>query len=436
MSRLQGFLERVISRQTVVGVLGLGYVGLPLAILYSRKGFRVVGLDVDARKIEMLRAGRTYIRHICAKSVAEAVANGLEPTTDLSRVKDCDVVLVCVPTPLNRHREPDMTHVVCSCEAIAANLHPGQLVVLESSTYPGTTDELMRPILERTGLVAHRDFFVAYSPERQDPNNADFTTETIPKVVGADSPESLAAAVAVYQAAIDHVVPVSSSRAAEATKILENTFRAVNIALVNELKCVFERMDIDIWEVIDAAATKPFGFMRFTPGPGLGGHCIPIDPFYLAWKAREVGIKARLIETAGEVNTAMPERILQRTIEALSERGKGLTGARILLLGLAYKKNMDDERESPAYRLMELFEMSGVSVAYHDPFVPVIPVTREHARFAGRTSTPISEAGGFDAIVIVTDHDGMDWDMLLRDARLIVDTRGVFRAPHEKVVKA
>ncbi len=429
-------LDRIREKTAVVGVLGLGYVGLPLAVAFARRGFRVVGLDTDDAKVERLRQGRTYIRHISDEVVAELAARGFDPTSDFSRARDCDAILICVPTPLTAHREPDMSYIVGSCEAIAPHLRPGQLIVLESTTYPGTTDEVMRPILERSGLRAGQDFHIGYSPEREDPNNPDFDTATIPKVVGADDPAGLEMLKALYGQVVVRVVPVSSTRVAEATKILENTFRAVNIALVNELKMVFGRMGIDVWEVIEAAATKPFGFMKFTPGPGLGGHCIPIDPFYLTWKAREYDMPTRFIEMAGEVNSAMPHHVVQQVLEAFSARGRGLRGAKVLLVGLAYKKNVDDARESPSFRLIDLLEARGAVVSYHDPFIPVIPKTREHPHLAGRESVPLSRAAEFDAVLIATNHDGIDWTRLLQDARLIVDTRGVYRGSHDKVVKA
>jgi len=429
-------IERIRSKQAVVGVLGLGYVGLPLAVAFARKGFRVIGLDTDEEKVARLRSGRTYIRHIPDQVIAELMAMNFEPTSDFGRSRECDAILICVPTPLTAHREPDMTYVVGSCESLRPHLRAGQIIVLESTTYPGTTDEVMRPILERSGLKAGQDFYVGYSPEREDPNNPDYDTTTIPKIVGADDAHGLELLKALYGQVVRQVVPVSSTRVAEAAKILENTFRSVNIALVNELKIVFGRMGIDIWEVIDAAATKPFGFMKFTPGPGLGGHCIPIDPFYLTWKAREFDMPTRFIEMAGEVNSAMPWYVVHQTMEAFSARGRGLKGARILLIGLAYKKNVDDARESPSFKLIELFEARGAQVSYHDPFIPVIPRTREHAHLAGRESVGLDRVPEFDAVVIATDHDGVAWDAILRDARLIVDTRGVYRGAHEKVVKA
>ena len=425
--------DRIKTREAVVGVVGLGYVGLPLVSIFSNGGFRVVGFDTDERKVAKLNRGETYIRHIPAGRVQEARVAGFEATTDFARAAECDAILICVPTPLTEHREPDMRFVIQSCRSLAPHGRPGQLLVLESTTYPGTTDELMRPIFEEAG---RDDFLLAYSPEREDPNNPEFETSNIPKVVGADSPEALRTAVELYETVIDRVVPVSTSRAAEATKILENTFRAVNIALVNELKVIFSRMGIDVWEVIDAAATKPFGFMKFTPGPGLGGHCIPVDPFYLTWKAREFDIATRFIETAGEVNRNMPHYVISETMRAFSNKGRGLYGAKILLIGLAYKKNVDDARESPSYRLIELFEECGASVDYHDDYLPVLPPSRDHASLVGRESVSLDQAGDYDAVVVATDHDYIDWDALKEKAAMIVDTRGIYRGTHDKVVKA
>lgn len=429
-------LDKIRNKSAVVGVLGLGYVGLPLAEVFLRNGFKVIGLDTDESKVTKLRAGKTYIEHIPSAVIERCMADGFEPTTDFSRASDCDTILICVPTPLTEHREPDMTYVVRSCESISEHLRAGQLIVLESTTYPGTTDELMRPILERSGLVADRDFWMAFSPEREDPNNQNFSTATIPKVVGADSDYAREVAVELYSQVIAKIVPVSSTRVAEAAKILENTFRAVNIALVNELKVVFTRMGIDVWEVIDAAATKPFGFMKFVPGPGLGGHCIPIDPFYLTWKAKEFDVFSRFIETAGEVNTSMPHYVVSRMMEAFSKRGRGLAGSKILLVGLAYKKNVDDARESPSYKLMELLEEQGAVVDYSDPHIPTIPESREYSHFKGRKSVPTELAGDYDAVLVATDHSAVDWKDLLERARLIIDTRGVYRGPHDKVIKA
>lgn len=428
--------EKIRNKKAIVGIVGLGYVGLPLAVAFSRKGLKVIGFDTDREKVEKLATGKTYIRHIPESVIREILSLGFEPTDAFSRTAECDAILICVPTPLTKQREPDLTYVIRSCEVVARNLRKGQLVVLESTTYPGTTDEVVRPILEASGLKAGTDFFVGFSPEREDPNNPDYDTTTIPKIVGADDPVGLELMTLLYGQIVNRVVPVSSTRVAEAAKILENTFRAVNIALVNELKMVFSRMGIDIWEVIEAAATKPFGFMKFTPGPGLGGHCIPIDPFYLTWKAREYDMPTRFIEMAGEINSSMPHYVVQQVMEAFSAQGRGLKDARILIVGLAYKKNVDDARESPAFKLIELLEARGARVDYHDPYIPQIPKTRDHAHLAGRQSVPLSEAHKYDAVLVATDHDCIDWAGLLDQARLIVDTRGVYKGGHSKVVKA
>ena len=423
-------IARFTSRDATVGVIGLGYVGLPLALAMARAGFRVIGFDVDPDKIAAIGAGRSYFRHIGSDAVAALVADGrFSATAEYDRLAEPDAILACVPTPLGRHREPDLSFVVRTAEAIAERLRPGQLVILESTTYPGTTTEIMRPILERGGLQSGRDFFLAYSPEREDPGNEDFTTDRIPKVVGGDGPEALRVAEALYRAFVVRVVPVSSAATAEAVKLTENIFRAVNIALANELKLVYGAMGIDVWEVIEAAKTKPFGFMPFYPGPGLGGHCIPIDPFYLTWKAKEFDVATRFIELAGEINTAMPDYVVGRLARALDERtGRGLNGAAVLLVGLAYKRNVDDTRESPSLRLIELIEARGAVVAYHDPFIPAVPTTREHSGLAGRRSVPLTPEAirRYDAVVIATDHDGIDYAALAEHAALIVDTRNVF----------
>jgi UDP-N-acetyl-D-glucosamine dehydrogenase len=415
------------ARTAKVGVIGLGYVGLPLARTAAERGYRVLGFDVDRAKVDALNAGRSYLRHIAADCIAALRRGGrLEATGDFSRLGEMDAIVVCVPTPLTRHREPDLGFVVSTSETIARHLRPGQLVVLESTTYPGTTREVMRPILERSGLHSGRDFFLAYAPEREDPGNAAFATGDIPRVVGGDGADALRLASLLYEAIAAGTVPVSSLDAAEAVKLTENIFRAVNIALVNELKIVFEAMGIDVWEIIEAAKTKPFGYMPFYPGPGLGGHCIPIDPFYLTWKAREFAIATRFIELAGEINAAMPQRIVDRTAQALSERaGRALRGARILLIGIAYKKNVDDTRESPALTIIERLERRGAVVAYHDPFLAEIPPTREHPHLAGRRSTALDAAAvaAFDAAIICTDHDPIDYAMLVAHCPLVIDTR-------------
>src|SRR5712671_6298351 len=386
----EGSAALLRDRAATIGVIGLGYVGLPLLCAAAERGFSALGFDIDPRKIELLNAGESYIRHVSARAIsALRQTRRLNVTADFSRLVEADAVLVCVPTPLTPQREPDLSYVVRTTETVARYLRPGQLIVLESTTYPGTTRDVMRPILERSGLRSGRDFFLAYSPEREDPGNISFLTHKIPKVIGADGPEALSLASSLYSQLVTSTVPVSSLETAEAVKLTENIFRAVNIALVNEMKVVFEAMDIDIWEVIEAAKTKPFGYMPFYPGPGLGGHCIPIDPFYLTWKAREFNIATRFIELAGEINTAMPRYVVTRLLEALSDRGKALKGAKVLLVGLAYKKDVDDVRESPAFALWELLLERGADVSYHDPLVPAVPRTREHAQFAGIKSVKL-----------------------------------------------
>jgi UDP-N-acetyl-D-glucosamine dehydrogenase len=428
-------LTRIDTRQAVIGVVGLGYVGLPLLLCFVEKGFRTLGLDIDGRKCDHLKKGESYIKHIPAMRIAAAAGSGLlDATTDFSRVKECDAVLIAVPTPLSANREPDMSYIVDTCEAIVPYLRKGQLVALESTTYPGTTDEVMVPILEKSGLKADKDFYVAFSPEREDPSRTDFTTETIPKVVGATSADGLEVALKVYAQVIQRPVPVSSARAAEATKIVENTFRAVNIALVNELKMTFMKMGIDVWEVIEAAKTKPFGFMPFYPGPGLGGHCIPIDPFYLTWKAREYGVTTKFIELAGEINSSMPDFVIQRVMEVLNELGKALKGTKVLLLGLAYKPNVDDDRESPSYHLIEKLEAKGAVVEYNDPYIPVIRPSREYAKYAGRTSKPIGK--GYDLFVISTGHDEYKKMDLTSFGVPMVDTRHIAPTGHALVHQA
>jgi UDP-N-acetyl-D-glucosamine dehydrogenase len=436
-------MRAIRTRQALVGVAGLGYGGVPLALAAARARFSVLGFEIDEARVGQLNRGESFIQHIPSSEIRTAVANGLfQATADFDRMSEPDAILICVPTPLTRHREPDLTYVEKTSRAIAERLRPGQLIVLESTTYPGTTAEVVRPILEETGLRSGIDFFLAFSPEREDPGNPDFGTTGIPKVVGGDGADALALAEALYSALVVRTVPVSSPATAEAVKLTENIFRAVNIALVNELKIVYAAMGIDIWEVIDAAKTKPFGFMAFYPGPGLGGHCIPIDPFYLTWKAREYEIATRFIELAGEINTRMPVHVVERLAEAIDRRlGKGLSGAKILLVGLAYKKNVDDMRESPSLKLIELAEARGAIVDYHDPHIPVIPPTREHASLAGRRSRPLDQrtVNAYDAVLIATDHDRLDYSLLVENAKLVVDTRNAcarhgFRG--DKIVKA
>ncbi len=435
--------KHFLNRSARVGVVGLGYVGLPLAEAFAREGFSVTGFDIDEAKARLLNEGKTYIRHIPDARIATIVDSGkFRASTDFSDVAGMDAILICVPTPLTRFREPDLKFVISTGEAIAPHLRAGQLVVLESTTWPGTTTEVLKPILEAGGLRSGADFFLAYSPEREDPGNPDYGATTIPKVVGGDGEAALALAVTLYGQIVGQIVPVSSAATAEAVKLTENIFRAVNIALANELKLVYDRMGIDVWEVIDAAKTKPFGYMPFYPGPGLGGHCIPIDPFYLTWKAREHGISTRFIELAGEINTDMPRHVVRRLGEALdAQAGKGLNGARILLIGLAYKKNVDDTRESPALTIIELMEERGAAVDYYDPYVAEIPKTREHAPLAGRQSVAWSREtlASYDAAFICTDHDDVDYAELVAHSRLVVDTRNATRdvAEHrERIVKA
>ena len=436
-------LERIADRRLVVGIIGMGYVGLPLARTFAERGFSVVGFDIDAGKVEALMAGRSYIKHISSESVAAMVGNGrFRATTNYDELVAVDAILVCVPTPLNGYREPDMSFIASTSEAILPRLRTGHVVSLESTTYPGTTAEFMRPILERGGLRSGRDFFLVFSPEREDPGNPVYNTASIPKVVGGDGAEALEIGCRLYGTIVPKTVAVSSLATAEAVKLTENIFRSVNIALVNELKLVYGRMGVDVWEVIDAARTKPFGFMPFYPGPGLGGHCIPIDPFYLTWKAREYGLSTRFIELAGEINTSMPLVVVQAVADALNLRqARSVNGARILLLGMAYKKNVDDIRESPAFELIDLLEARGAKVDFHDPHVPVIPSSREHKALAGRLGVAwdIPAFGEYDAALICTDHDDVDYQALVNASKLVIDTRNATRACTEgrdKIVKA
>ena len=419
-------LQRILTRQARVGVIGQGYVGLPLALTFAEAGFSTLGFDVDATKVSELSAGRSFIRHIGAARVRAAVDQGrYGATTDFDELRHCDAIFICVPTPLGRHREPDNSFIHATTREIARRLRPGQLVVLESTTYPGTTDGEVKPLLEASGLRTPEDFLLAFSPEREDPGNANHSTRTIPKVVGGVNGPSLEAAEALYRAAFEKVVPVSSARVAESAKLLENVFRSVNIALVNELKGIFERMEVDIWEVIEAAKTKPFGFMPFYPGPGLGGHCIPLDPFYLSWKAAEAGQWARFVELAGEINTRMPGQVVERVAHALNDLGRPVKGSRLLVLGLAYKANVDDDRESPSYEIIEELRARGALVDYCDPFFPATPRTRRHD--LGMSSVACSREAflAFDGVVICTAHEAFRSPELFRDLPLVVDTRNL-----------
>ena len=440
---IKKLLQDIQDKKILVGVVGLGYVGLPLCREFVRGGAKVLGFDVDSAKTKAIKAKKTYIEHIPDEVIAEMVDSKLfSATTNFDRLSEPDAILIAVPTPLNIMREPDLTYVEKSCEAISTRLRKGQLIVLESTTYPGTTKEIMKPILEKgSGLKAGKDFFLAYSPEREDPGRTNYTTQTIPKVVGGLDKTSLKLACEVYRIAIDNPVPVSTCEVAEAAKILENTYRCVNIALVNELKMLFDKMGIDVWEVVRAASTKPFGFKAFYPGPGLGGHCIPIDPFYLSWKAREYDVATRFIELAGEINVGMPEWVINKVMHALNDKGKAVKGSRILLLGIAYKPNVDDDRESPSYKLWELLAEKGAKVDYHDPHVPSIRPTREYPKFAGIKSKALTPAAiaKYDCVLISTDHAKVDYALVLKNAKLVVDTRNALagvRASKKNVIKA
>jgi UDP-N-acetyl-D-glucosamine dehydrogenase len=424
---IDALLASISERRASVGVIGLGYVGLPLSLTAAQAGFRVVGFDINEARVSGLNGGETFMKHVPRSMLADVIAAGrFEATADFGRLGELDALLICVPTPLTRHREPDLSFVENTVRTIAKTLRAGQLIVLESTTYPRTTEEVVKPVLEATGLKSGVDFFLAFSPEREDPGNAEFATARIPKVVGGDGPDALRLAEALYGALVVQTVPVSSMAIAEAVKLTENIFRAVNIALVNELKLVYDAMGIDVWEVIEAAKTKPFGYMPFYPGPGLGGHCIPIDPFYLTWKAKEYDITARFIELAGEVNTRMPYHVVDRLAEAVDRRlGKPFSGARVLVLGLAYKKNVDDIRESPSLKLIELIQGRGAICDYHDPFVPTITPTREHPTLTGKRSVALDAAtvASYDAVLIATDHDEVPYASVVENAALVVDTR-------------
>jgi UDP-N-acetyl-D-glucosamine dehydrogenase len=432
-------LDALVQKSARVGVIGLGYVGLPLANLFHQKGFRVVGFDIDQRKVDALKGGKSYIGHIPDERVAELVRDGrFEPTADFSKIAEVDTISICVPTPLDEYREPDLSFIESTGRAIAPHLQRGQLIILESTTYPGTTKEVLQPILEAgSNLRAGADFFLGYSPEREDPGNANFSTSTIPKVVGGMDSDSQIVAVALYEQAAAQVVPVSSMEVAEACKILENTYRAVNIAMVNEMKVLFDRMGLSMWEVIDAAKTKPFGFQAFYPGPGLGGHCIPIDPFYLTWLAKRYGLNTRFIELAGEVNAGMPGYVVEQVMRGLNRAGKAVNGAKIALIGIAYKKDVDDPRESPAFEIIEELLALGAELSYHDPHIPRMPKMRKHdLRMASQDLTPEYLAAQ-DCVLIVTDHTAVDWPAVMRHARLIVDPRnatGRIPGPREHII--
>ncbi len=433
--------QKIRDKSAVVGVIGLGYVGLPLIRAFIAAGYRTMGFDVDRTKVESLLAGRSYIGHIASEWIAECVNSGkFTPSADMKRLAEADALLICVPTPLTESRDPDLSYIEATAEQIAAALRPGQLVVLESTTYPGTTRDVVLPILAAKGLVAGQDFFLAYSPEREDPGNPNYSASGIPKVVGGLEPVAAKLAGMLYGQAVVNVVPVSSCEVAEACKILENTYRSVNIAMVNELKMLFDRIGIDVWEVIDAAKTKPFGFQAFYPGPGLGGHCIPIDPFYLSWVARKHGMPTRFIELAGEINTHMPQYVVQRVVEALNEAGKPLNGSKVCILGVAYKKDVDDPRESPSFELMDLLRAGRAQLSYNDPHVPKLPHVRHHD-VPAMSSTPLTPAflASQDCVLIATDHTAYDYDFIVQNSRLVVDTRNAtknVRKNRERIRKA
>ncbi|NOS73020.1 MAG: nucleotide sugar dehydrogenase [Methyloglobulus sp.] len=429
-------IQKLDDKQAIIGIVGLGYVGLPLTIRYCEVGYKVIGFDIDPTKISVLEQGKSYIEHIPGSAIQAAVAQGFEATTDFSRVSEADALIICVPTPLNQYREPDLSFVTNTTDALLPYLRPGQVVSLESTTYPGTTDEELLPRVESTGLKVGENAFLVYSPEREDPGNANFSTCTIPKVCGGFTPACLEVGMALYGQVIDRVVPVSSTRAAELTKLLENIHRAVNIGLVNEMKIVADKMGIDIHEVIRAAATKPFGFVPYYPGPGLGGHCIPIDPFYLTWKAREYGVHTRFIELAGEVNSAMPDYVIAKVGAGLNALKKSINGSRVLALGISYKKNVDDMRESPSVMLMEKLRDLGADVSYSDPHVPIFPKMRRHKFELSSVPLDYETIASYDCVLLATDHDKFDYELIKKAAKLIVDTRGRYLQPSPHIIKA
>ncbi len=433
-------LQKIESKKAKIGIVGLGYVGLPLLMEFVEQGFTTVGFDVDDKKVDLLNKGQSYIKHIADARIATVVESKLfSATSDFSRIKEVDCILICVPTPLTRYREPDLSYIKNTSETLAKHLRKGQLIVLESSTFPGTTEEVMKPILEKSGLKGDVDFWVAFSPEREDPNNPKFNTRTIPKVVGANTEEARKLVSTLYNQVIVKTVPVSSSQAAEATKLLENIFRSVNIALVNEMKIILDRMGIDVWEVIEAAKTKPFGYMPFYPGPGLGGHCIPIDPFYLTWKAREYEMNTRFIELAGEINTSMPYWVISKLMDALNDRGKSLKGSKILVLGAAYKKDIDDPRESPSFKLMEILIDKGAEVDYNDPFIPELPSMRMYDVKGKSVELTEENLAKYDCVLVSTDHSVYEFDFIVKHAKLVIDTRNAtvnVKDTDNKIVKA
>lgn len=429
------FIEKIERRDATIGVLGSGYVGIPLALAISGSGFKVIGFDVLEERVAQMKQHVSPIQHISGDQIREMASQGFEPTCDFSRAAECDALIICVPTPLDTYREPDLSFVIATMQSIAPHLHAGQLLSLESTTWPGTTAEVLQPLVEAQGLTVGEDFYLVYSPEREDPGNAHYSTQTIPKIVGGVSQDCLDAGVALYGSFIEKIVPVSSTSAAEMVKLLENIHRSVNIGLVNEMKIVADRMGLDVFEVINAAATKPFGFTPYYPGPGIGGHCIPIDPFYLTWKAREFGLHTRFIELAGEINAAMPQYVVDKTMRALNEVAKPIKGAKILVLGIAYKRDVDDVRESPAVFVMELLRDWGADISYSDPHVPEFPQMREHSFDLSSVELTSKSIAEFDAVLMLTNHSAFDTDLILENAKLLIDARGVFPSDR-KVVRA
>ncbi len=436
MSHKEQIIQRIETKEVIIGIVGLGYVGLPLMLRCVEVGFRVLGFDIDHSKIEQLNKGESYIKHIGTQRVFQAKKTGrFEASADLSRACEANVLIICVPTPLGTHREPDLSFLITTINSLIPHLRNGQMVSLESTTYPGTTEEELRPGIEKQGFTIGEDIFLVYSPEREDPGNKNFSTQSIPKIVGGSTPSCLEVGIAFYGNIVDKVVPVKSTQVAEMTKLLENIYRAVNIGLVNELKIVADRMGIDVWEVIDAAATKPFGFTPFYPGPGLGGHCIPIDPFYLTWKAHEYGVHTRFIELAGEINTAMPQWVVTKVMDALNACKKPINGSKILILGLSYKKNIDDTRESPSAELMQLLRDKGAIIFYSDPYVPVFPKKREYYFDLESLTISSQSLSQMDCVLIATDHDNFDYDMIRENSKLIVDTRGRYRDSFPNIIR-
>ena len=436
MSSKEKLIRKLSIADATIGIIGLGYVGLPLMLSYVDAGFKVVGIDVDQDKVNALMSSNSYIEHIPSEKIQKSIEMGFEPTVDFSKTAECDALILCVPTPLDKYHQPDLSFVLSTVESVVPYMRAGQVISLESTTYPGTTEEELLPRVESSGLVVGEDVFLVYSPEREDPGNLNFETRTIPKICGGHTPSCMEVGLALYSPAIDEVVQVSSTKAAEMTKLLENIHRAVNIGLVNEMKIVADKMGIDIHEVISAAATKPFGFTAFYPGPGLGGHCIPIDPFYLTWKAREYGLHTRFIELAGEINTSMPSWVISKTVDALNDRGKALKGSKVLILGIAYKKNVDDMRESPSVEIMELLQVKGALISYSDPHVPIFPKMREHRFELSSIDLTPKELVKYDVVLLATDHERFDYDLISRYSNLVIDTRGVYKKPAKNIIKA